>query len=205
GGGDGGGRAFFPAAIGAGGDADATDFLEPLDQLVAEGTADPERLAVTGYSYGGYMTCYLTSRDARFAAAVAGGVVSDLVSEAGTSDGGHLLSAHQLDGPGWGDRGRHETLAPIARGDAGRPPTLIYHGAADVRCPVGQAQQWHTALRELNVPTRLVLYPEASHLFVIEGRPSHRMDLSRRVVDWVEQYAGDGRAPIDAGHWQRRL
>src|SRR5262249_11027235 len=59
--------------------------------------------------------------------------------------------------------------------------------------------------RELNVPTRLVLYPEASHLFVIEGRPSHRMDLSRRVVDWVEQYAGDGRAPIDAGHWQRRL
>src|SRR5262249_24416778 len=121
------------------------------------------------------------------------------------SDVGHFLSEHELDGPVWDDRGRYETLSPIARVDAVRTPTLIYHGAADVRCPVGQAQQWHTALRELNVPTRLVLYPEASHLFVIEGRPSHRMDLSRRVVDWVEQYAGDGRAPIDAGHWQRRL
>jgi dipeptidyl aminopeptidase/acylaminoacyl peptidase/CubicO group peptidase (beta-lactamase class C family) len=202
---DGYGAAFFTAAIGAWGDADANDFLEPLDQLVAEGIADPERLAVTGYSYGGYMTCYLTSRDARFAAAVAGGVVSDLVSEAGTSDMAHFLSEHELGGPVWDDGGRYETLSPIARVEAVRTPTLVYHGAADVRCPVGQAQQWHTALRELNVPTRLVLYPEASHLFVIEGRPSHRMDLSRRVVDWVEQYAGDGRAPIDPGHWQRRL
>ena len=62
---------LLTAAIGAWGEADAKDFTEPLDQLVAEGIADTERLAVTGYSYGGYMTCYLTSRDARFAAAVA--------------------------------------------------------------------------------------------------------------------------------------
>ena len=65
-------RRSTPPRVGGWGTADAADFLEPIDALVAEGIADPARLAVTGYSYGGYMTCYLTSRDGRFAAAVAG-------------------------------------------------------------------------------------------------------------------------------------
>src|SRR6185503_7337002 len=92
---DGYGANFFDGAIGAWGEADANDFLEPIDQLVAEGVVDPKRLAVTGYSYGGYMTCYLTSRDKRFAAAVAGGVVTDTVSMAGTSDAGHHLAEYE--------------------------------------------------------------------------------------------------------------
>ena len=78
-----------------------------------------------------------------------------------------------------------------------------------MRCPVGQAQQWFTALRERGVPTRLVLYPDASHLFVAGGKPSHRMDFNRRVVDWVEQHAersgGAAAKRIDTDHWQRRL
>ena len=82
---DGYGEAFYNAALGAWGEADAKDFLEPVDELVAEGLADPARLAVTGYSYGGYMTCYLTSRDDRFAAAVAGGVVTDLAAQVGVA------------------------------------------------------------------------------------------------------------------------
>ena len=61
-----------------------------------------------------------------------------------------------------------------------------------MRCPVGQAQQWHTALRERGVPTRLVLYPDASHLFILLGTPSQRIDFNRRVVDWVEQHAVHG-------------
>ena len=85
---DGYGEAFYDAVHGAWGVADANDFLEPIDALVAEGLADPERLAVTGYSYGGFMTCYLTGHDDRFEAAVAGGVVSDLVSMYGTCDDG---------------------------------------------------------------------------------------------------------------------
>jgi CubicO group peptidase (beta-lactamase class C family) len=90
-----------------------------------------------------------------------------------------------------------------------RTPTLILHGAADARCPVGQAEQWHTALYKRGVPTKLVLYPEASHLFILTGKPSHRIDFNRRVVDWVEQYASDATGPrrprVDAAHWQRRL
>ncbi|GAB1513465.1 serine hydrolase [Actinophytocola sp. KF-1] len=206
---DGYGEEFYTAGIGGWGTADAKDFLEPLDQLVAEGVADPARLAVAGYSYGGFMTCYLTSRDDRFAAAVAGGVVADLTSMAGTSDAGHELAAYELGALPHADRARYAGMSPLAKVEDVRTPTLVIHGAADVRCPVGQAEQWHTALREQGVPTRLVLYPGASHLFILDGPPSHRIDFNRRVVEWVEQYAGDAagarRPKIDAAHWQRRL
>ncbi|HEX6341055.1 serine hydrolase [Umezawaea sp.] len=206
---DGYGERFYTAALGGWGEEDAADFLEPLDQLVAEGVADPRRLAVTGYSYGGFMTCYLTSRDDRFAAAVAGGVVSDLTSMAGTADVGHFLAELELGGLPWSDRDRYEAMSPFARVDRVRTPTLVVQGAADVRCPIGQAQQWYAALREQGVPTGLVLYPEGSHLFILEGRPSHRVDFNRRIVDWVERYAGDVAGPrrprIDAEHWRRRL
>jgi dipeptidyl aminopeptidase/acylaminoacyl peptidase/CubicO group peptidase (beta-lactamase class C family) len=206
---DGYGADFYTAALGHWGTADANDFLEPVDALVAEGIADPQRLAVTGYSYGGYMTCYLTSRDDRFAAAVAGGVVSDLASSVGTSDEGHFLAVYDLDTMPWAEPERYAEMSPLSGVANVRTPTLILHGADDVRCPIGQAQQWHTALREREVPTRLVLYPGASHLFILEGTPSHRLDYNRRVVSWVEQYAGRsdgaGRARIDGAHWQRRL
>ena len=202
---DGYGSDFYAGALGAWGEADAKDFLEPIDQLVAEGSADSDRLAVTGYSYGGFMACYLTSRDKRFAAAVAGGVVSDLVSMFGTSDVGYYLGQLELGELWWNARDRYEQMSPLARVDAVDTPTLVYQGAADVRCPVGQAQEWHAALRGRGVPTRLVLYPDASHEFVLEGRPSHRTDLCRRVVDWVEQYAAGARPALDAEHWQQRL
>ncbi len=207
---DGYGEAFYTATIGAWGTADAGDFLEPLDSLVAEGIADPARLAVTGYSYGGYMTCYLTSRDNRFAAAVAGGAVTDLRSMSGTSDMGHDLSFWEWGSasPAGRDFGASD---PIARVTDVRTPTLLLHGDADLRCPVGQAEQWHAGLRELGTGTQLVRYPGASHLFILDGTPSHRIDYNQRVVDWVEQYASETKrakitvSPITGAHWERRL
>ncbi|MFB6549651.1 serine hydrolase [Streptomyces sp. NPDC056405] len=206
---DGYGEAFFTAARGAWGTADAPDFLEPLDTLVAERIADPRRLAVAGYSYGGFMTCYLTGRDHRFAAAVAGGVVSDLTSMCGTSDEAHALAVTELGGAPWQNRELYAELSPYSRVEHVRTPTLVVHGAADERCPVGQAEQWFAALRARGVPTRLVLYPGGSHLFLLDGPPSHRVDLARRTVDWVERHAGGpgrpARAALDAAHWERRL
>ena len=206
---DGYGDAFFSAVSGGWGVNDANDFLEPIDQLVAEGIADPARLAVTGYSYGGFMTCYLTSRDDRFAAAVAGGVVTDLFSMGGTSDFGHYLSSKENGGLPWRDEERISAQSPYTQVDRVTTPTLILHGAADDRCPVGQAEQWFAALRERDVPTRLVLYPGGSHLFPLSGVPSHRADFSQRVIDWIEQYAPPAgkpvRARLDARHWQQRL
>jgi dipeptidyl aminopeptidase/acylaminoacyl peptidase/CubicO group peptidase (beta-lactamase class C family) len=203
---DGYGTEFYTGAVGDWGTGDERDFLEPLDQLVAEGVADPERLALTGYSYGGYMTCWLTGRTDRFAAAIAGGVVADLFSMSGTSDMGHGLGSLE-----WGDPYTEpETVrehSPLTRVDQVRTPTLILQGLADDRCPVGQAEQWFSALRTRGVPTELVLYPGGSHLFILNGRPSHRVDYSRRILDWTEQHVTTtpDRRPLDAAHWQQRL
>ena len=157
------------------------------------------------------MTCYLTGHDERFAAAVAGGVVSDLTSVGGTSDDAHLINDIELGAMPWhaADRERLAAMSPYTNVDKVTTPTLVLHGANDVRCPVGQAEQWHYALRERGVETRLVLYPGASHIFPLMGKPSHRIDYGSRVVEWVERYAGDAagarREPIDAAHWERRL
>ncbi|MFI6503255.1 S9 family peptidase [Nonomuraea typhae] len=178
---DGYGEAFYTAAQGGWGVADAQDFHAALDELVADGTADPERLAVTGYSYGGYMTCYLTAHTDRFKAAIPGGIVSDLTSMAGTSDAGYYLKM-------WECSGDMTPQSPLTRAGRVTTPTLILHGENDDRCPVGQAEQWFAALREREVPVRLVRYPGGSHLFIVQGRPSHRYDYNERIIAWLEQW-----------------
>lgn len=177
---DGYGEAFYTAAVGAWGESDEQDVLQPVAALVGEGLVDPERIALTGYSYGGYLTCWLSARTGLFAAVVPGGVVVDLKSMAGTSEEGHLIADHEI-----GDTERLTRLSPLSHADAVRAPTLILHGGADDTCPVGQAEQWFHALRTRDVPARLVVYPGSSHLFLLDGRPSHREDYSRRLVEWV--------------------
>ncbi|WP_157252202.1 S9 family peptidase [Nonomuraea typhae] len=178
---DGYGEAFYTAAQGGWGVADAQDFHAALDELVADGSADPERLAVTGYSYGGYMTCYLTAHTDRFKAAIPGGIVSDLTSMAGTSDAGYYLKM-------WECSGDMTPQSPLTRAGDVSTPTLILHGENDDRCPIGQAEQWFAALREREVPVRLVRYPGGSHLFIVQGRPSHRYDYNERIIAWLEQW-----------------
>lgn len=188
---DGYGEGFFTAALGGWGVRDQGDLLDPVDALVAEGIADPDRLALHGYSYGGFMTCWLTGHTERFAAAVAGGVVADPVSMI-TSDLGYELLRLEFEALPWTDPQRCATQSPYSAVHRVRTPTLILHGAADERCPPGQAEQWFAALRAGGVPARMVLYPGASHLFILQGRPTHQTDYSRRVVGWVSEYA-DGR------------
>ena len=194
---DGYGEEFFTAALGAWGRADGTDFLDAVDDLVRAGIADPGRLAVSGYSYGGYMTCYLTGRDDRFAAAVAGGTVADLVSLVGTGVDGPWLDTLELGGPPWADPPGYAAMSPLTRVDRVATPTLLLHGDQDGECPPGQAQQWYTALRRRGVPARLVLYPDASHMFILDGAPSHRIDYGERIVDWVQQYAVQRARPLE--------
>ncbi|WP_230466339.1 alpha/beta hydrolase family protein [[Actinomadura] parvosata] len=184
---DGYGEAFYTAAVGAWGLADTQDFLAAVDALVAEGVADPHRLAVTGYSYGGYMTCWLTGVTGRFKAAVAGGAVTDLTSMSGTSDMGLALKAYECPG----DLAAQSPLTHVGEVTA---PTLLLHGESDDRCPVGQSEQWFAALRERRVPVELVRYPGAGHLFQGGGRPSHRYDYNERMIAWLEQWAGGSRS-----------
>jgi dipeptidyl aminopeptidase/acylaminoacyl peptidase len=190
---DGYGDEFRLAVTGSWGSADQADFLTAVDAMVERGWADPDRLAVCGYSYGGYSTCWLTSHTDRFAAAVAGGCVSNLVSIAGTSDFGHYLSGVEFGGSVLDDtKAALVESSPITYAAAATTPTLILHGQNDDRCPVGQAEEWFSALREARTPVQLVLYPGGSHLFILNGRPSHRIDYATRLEDWVTHHTQRG-------------
>ncbi|TCC28606.1 S9 family peptidase [Kribbella sindirgiensis] len=179
---DGFGDDFHAAVYAEQGFGDAPDLLEPIDQLVAEGIADSDRLAVAGYSYGGYMTNWLTAHTTRFRAAVSGGGMCDLVSLGGTADVGVGMMDLIYGGT---DPAVLRPQSPYESVRDVRTPTLILHGADDDRSPVGQAEQWFAALHTQQVETELVLYPGAGHLFLSSGRPSHRLDYSRRTFTWL--------------------
>lgn len=192
---DGYGERFYSQVVGGWGRADAGDLLYAVDELVRDGAADPGRLAVAGYSYGGYQTCFITGRDRRFAAAVASAAISDLVSWTRTSDIGPMTAEQELGGAPETAPDQYAASNPMSHVSAVRTPTLLLHGAEDIRCPADQARQWFDALRAQHVPTRLVLYPGESHTFIFEGRPSHRMDWNLRIVDWLERYAASPAQP----------
>ena len=195
---DGYGEDFYRAVNAAWGTADAGDYLAAVDSLIDEGLADADWVAVTGYSYGGYQTCWLTATTDRFVAAIAGGCLSNLTSSLGTSDACAWLARNEFDTiPGCSDE-RLTALSPTTYVDGVTTPTLILHGEADQRCPIGQAEEWFAALRARRVPVELVRYPGASHLFVLSGRPSHRLDYCRRVIDWVERHTSAKRVPASS-------
>ena len=185
---DGYGQDWFAGLRGAWGRADEGQFLGAIDTLIEEGLADPDRIAMTGYSYGGFMTNWLLSRTNRFAAAVTGGCVTNLASFYGTADLGPLLLSCELDADLAEDPQRYTDLSPLTRAETVTTPTLILHGEQDHRCPVGQAEEWFTALRSRGVPVRLVRYPGAGHLFILDGRPSHRLHYNEQVVEWLLEH-----------------
>ncbi|HXH33673.1 MAG TPA: serine hydrolase [Plantibacter sp.] len=210
---DGYGEEFMRAVIGGWGTADGPDFHEPLDALIAEGLVDADRLAVTGYSYGGFSTAHLTAHSDRFASAVAGGLVCDFTAVAGASDAGGYLAKISVGGTVVDDAERFLAASPISSVGNVTTPTLILHGAEDQRCPLNQAEQWFSALRSQEVPVRLVAYPGATHAFVVTGSLRQRMDYNRRVIDWVQRYtpavparsSGSARAALDTAAWQAEL
>jgi dipeptidyl aminopeptidase/acylaminoacyl peptidase/CubicO group peptidase (beta-lactamase class C family) len=203
---DGYGEAFWQGVAGGWGRDDEADLLAAVDALVADGTADPERLAITGYSYGGFMSCWLSARTDRFKAVVPGGSLSDQVSMLGTSEASFLIGLEISP-----ERETLAELSPLRYVDGVRAPTLLLHGENDLVCPIGQAEQWFEALRTRRVPVELVRYPDASHPFIFTGRPSHRIDYSRRVHDWVRTHV-DTPATVarkwtagQQAYWQGRL
>jgi dipeptidyl aminopeptidase/acylaminoacyl peptidase len=172
---------------GAWGVSDEGDLLSAVDALIDEGIVDRDRVAVTGYSYGGYMTCLLTARHDRFRAAVTGGAITDLPSAMWSSDLGWLRVCEQGSDP-WSDPGRWRERSPITDARKVRAPTLILHGLADDRCPINQGEAWFFALRASGTPVEMVVYPGTSHDF--SSRPSHHVDYCRRVEAWLERHCG---------------
>jgi dipeptidyl aminopeptidase/acylaminoacyl peptidase len=184
------GREFAHGIRAKWGEHDLAEQLAAVDQLVAEGVADPERLAVAGYSYGGFMTSWTIGHTDRFKAAVVGAPVVNQESFFGTSDIGMWFAPWEMGTSLADGRETFRRLSPINYVDKVTTPTLVLHGEADERCPIGQGEELFIGLVAAGkVPTEFVRYPGGSHMFIAQGRPSHRVDFNRRVVDWVTRHA----------------
>jgi dipeptidyl aminopeptidase/acylaminoacyl peptidase len=178
------GRDFASKVVGDMGGNDARDVLAGIDALVERGIADPERIGVTGGSYGGFMSCWLPTLDTRFAASVAISPVTDWYSQHFNSNIGRWDGEFLAGDPGDAG-GPYRDRSPVMFADRVRTPTLLTAGLNDRCTPPGQAIEFFRALRWNGVETELVLYPEEGH--GVRKFPTV-IDLCTRMVAWFERF-----------------
>ncbi len=186
---DGYGEAFLSGNHRDWGDGPMRDILKGVDALLAKGVADPQRLVVTGGSYGGYMTAWIIGHDNRFVAAVAQRGVYNLISMRGTCDIAYFTDWH-FDTTPFDDVEFLWRQSPLAYAPQMQTPLLLEHSELDFRVPIEQAEQLFQALKYLKKPVELVRWPREGHELSRSGEPKHRVERLRRIVAWFEQYAG---------------
>ncbi|MDT9599930.1 S9 family peptidase [Sphingosinicella rhizophila] len=175
------------------GGADTYDYLSGLDHLVERGIVDPERIGVTGGSYGGFMSSWLITQDQRFAAAVPVAPVTDWVSEHLTC---HIpffctiFLKDDIDNP----TGKYHSRSPIHFAKNVKTPTLNICGALDKNTPAGQALEFHHALLGHGVKSVLATYPKEGH--GIRTMPA-AFDFLTRAIDWFVEHMPPGAAKPD--------
>lgn len=178
------GQEFAEAVFGDMGGVDTHDFLSGIDSLVAAGIADPDRIGVTGASYGGYMSAWLITQDQRFAAAVPMAPVTDWYSQHLTSNIPHFDQIFLADDPRAAG-GRYHERSPVMFADRVRTPTLQTTGLDDRCTPPTQATEFHHALLAEGVPSVCVIYPDEGH--GIRGMAA-LTDQCTRILDWFERH-----------------
>lgn len=163
---------------------DFQDIMAGVDHLVAQGLADPDRLGILGWSYGGFMTSWTITQTQRFKAACVGAALTNPISFNGTADIPSFLPDY-FGAEFWDDLDAYRRHAPVLHAGSVRTPALIQHGEADVRVPVSQGREYYNALKRRGVPTELVIYPRQDHAFV---EPRLIIDLRRRSVAWLDRW-----------------
>jgi dipeptidyl aminopeptidase/acylaminoacyl peptidase len=162
------------------------DLEDGIDWLVAEGYADPERVALWGWSYGGYMTSFAVTRTSRFRAASMGAGLPNLVSMVHSTDIPDYLAAH-MGGELWEDYSAYERHSAIHHIKNVTTPTQVIHGARDLRVPFTQGQEFYVALGRLGVETEMIVYPRTPHG---PREPKLLMDVTPRILDWFARHGG---------------
>lgn len=178
------GDVFARAVDGDMGGADALDILSGIDALVEKGLVDTKRVAVTGTSYGGFMSAWLPSRTERFAAAIPISPVGDWYSQHRVSQIPEFDEIMLKSSP-WAAGGAYFDRSPAFHKQKAPVPTLILAGAIDKNTPVGQAQECHFAAQRSGAPSALVIYPHAGHS--VRGYPEY-FDTAARILWWLGKY-----------------
>ncbi|GBQ13160.1 S9 family peptidase [Swaminathania salitolerans] len=184
------GEAFTMANRRDFGHGDLRDILRGIDTLEKTALIDDTRLAVTGYSYGGYMTMWIVTQTDRFKAAAAGGGVANWQSYYG-QNGIDAWMPPFFGATVYDDPEIYARSSPMTFIKKVRTPTFLYVGANDVECPPAQSLEFYHALRTLSIPSRLVIYPGEGH--GMRGT-AHAADARRRILDWFDRYLNQPRS-----------
>jgi dipeptidyl aminopeptidase/acylaminoacyl peptidase len=177
------GQDFAASIHGEWGKKPTEDILAATDQLIAQGFIDPDRMAITGGSYGGYLTAWLSTQTDRFACAVAHAAVTNLggmYASDFTQGRPRAYGAEYFD-----DRERVEQWSPSAHASSYSTPTLVIHGEQDYRVPVTQGLELYGVLKAKGVDARLVYYPDENHWIL---KPANSIHWYGEVLGWLERY-----------------
>lgn len=178
------GAAFTRSIWADWGNKEVADLLGGIDYAVSSGIADPQRLGVGGWSYGGMLTDYTIASDPRFKAAVSGAGIGNELAMYGSDQ--YILQYNNEIGPPWKNLDTWIKISyPFFHADRIHTPTLFMGGQSDFNVPIGGGEQMYQALRTLGVPTQLVIYPGQFHLFT---RPSYIHDRMQRYFAWFDTY-----------------
>ncbi|MBI3664838.1 MAG: S9 family peptidase, partial [Acidobacteria bacterium] len=166
------------------GGKDYQDLMAGVDHVIQMGVADPDKLGVMGWSYGGYMTSWVITQTKRFKAAAVGAGVTNLFSFTGTSDIPGFLPDY-FSGEPWENLAAYEKHSAMFNVKGVATPTLILHGEADVRVPISQGYELYNALKRQGVATQMVVYPRTPHG---PREPKFQLDLMERHLAWMDKY-----------------
>ncbi len=165
------------------GGGDFDDVMAGVDWLIQQGMADPERMVIAGWSYGGYLTAWAATHTDRFKAAMAGAPVTDEVSMATTTD--IMTYAQDYLGPLAGHETAYDRHSPVRFITGSKTPVLVLHGEADVRVPTSQGLEFYRALKLAGREAEMVTYPREPHIF---GEREHQIDSVTRELAWFTKY-----------------
>ena len=166
------------------GGMDYQDLMAGVDAVVQRGIADPDRLGVMGWSYGGYMTSTIVTKTKRFKAASAGAPVTNLMSFNGTADIPAFVPDY-FGGQSWEIPDVYAKHSAMFNIKGVSTPTLIQQGDADVRVPISQGYEFYNALKAQGVPTRMIVLPRQPHG---PNEPKMQIAAMQSNLDWFEKY-----------------
>ncbi|MGH7463970.1 MAG: S9 family peptidase, partial [Longimicrobiales bacterium] len=181
------GADFTYSTRGRWGMEDYEDLMKAVDIAARRPDVDSTRMGVTGGSYGGFMTAWITTKTNRFKAAQTDRMISNWMSWYGASDA-QGLTEFEFYGKPWENWALYDELSPIRYVDRVRTPTLIVQSEEDHRTPMADAEQWFTALRKQDVPVEFIRYPRSTHDLSRTGEPWLLVDRLARLRQWF-------------GHW----
>lgn len=165
------------------GGADYKDVMSGVDDLIKKGIADPNRLGIGGWSYGGYMSEWAITQTPRFKAAVTGAGMANLITEYGTEE--HPSYDEWFWGTPYEKPEGFLNHSPFLFVKNAKTPTLILQGDADTTDPLGQSQELYRGLKRYGVETEFVVYPREPHGFREE---KHLIDRLNRILAWYDRY-----------------